>query len=203
MTLKDYVLENTDGFEKDFAISNFDQINSDAHHVVKIENRFSYENDDFLTFSNYVFSGKDIPERSDIDKRWIKFIFEITMKVTRRLSLDSLNNPKNAKKSLEQIQKVSDILKQFTNFELSTSTRKNIPEVDVDKTSDQKPKKNGLDIYDLADDPLYENADYYDIHTGNTYLLAQYNRARRFGLPVDGIHVIMADGTHCICRRME
>ena len=74
---------------------------------------------------------------------------------------------------------------------------------DVENTSDQKPDKTGLDIYDLADDPLYENADYYDIHTGNTYLLAQYNRARRFGLPVDGIHVIMSDGTHCICRRME
>ena len=72
---------------------------------------------------------------------------------------------------------------------------------DVENTSDHKPEKNGLDIYDLADDPLYENADYYDIHTGNTYLLAQYNRTRRFGLPVDGIHVIMADGTHCICRR--
>ena len=71
----------------------------------------------------------------------------------------------------------------------------------VEDTSEQKPVKKGLDIYDLADDPLYENADYYDIHTGNTYLLAQYNRARRFGLPVDGIHVIMADGTHCICRR--
>lgn len=74
---------------------------------------------------------------------------------------------------------------------------------DEEKTSDEKPVKKGLDIYDLANDPLYENADYYDIHTGNTYLLAQYNRARRFGLPVDGIHVIMADGTHGICQRME
>ena len=73
---------------------------------------------------------------------------------------------------------------------------------DNENTSEQKPVKKGLDIYDLADDPLYENADYYDIHTGNTYLLAQYNRARRFGLPVDGIHVIMSDGAHGICQRM-
>lgn len=72
----------------------------------------------------------------------------------------------------------------------------------VEDTSEQKPVKKGLDIYDLADDPLYENADYYDIHTGNRYLLAQYNRARRFGLPVDGIHVIMADGTHGVCQHM-
>ena len=71
------------------------------------------------------------------------------------------------------------------------------------KENSKKNSCNGLDIYDLADDPLYENADYYDIHTGNTYLLSQYNRARRFGLPVDGIHVIMADGTHGICQRME
>jgi hypothetical protein len=53
--------------------------------------------------------------------------------------------------------------------------------------------KSGTDIYEIAKDPLYQNADYYDNHTGYIYQTAAYNRAKRFGLPTPGISVI--DGT--------
>ena len=71
------------------------------------------------------------------------------------------------------------------------------------KKSIQNSKKNsgnGLDIYELAKDPIYQNADYYDMHSGNVYHTAQYNRAKRFGLPVPGIYVTLADGSRGICR---
>ena len=140
------------------------------------------------------------------------------------------NSDENISSSELLVKIFSDILRRIKNIETLTESQwkdvtlviDNVDSIDqtnadklyleylnsstkdgVENASDQKPEKKGLDIYDLADDPLYENADYYDIHTGNTYLLAQYNRARRFGLPVDGIHVIMADGTHGICQRME
>jgi hypothetical protein len=50
--------------------------------------------------------------------------------------------------------------------------------------------KSGTDIYEIAKDPLYQNADYYDNHTGYIYQTAAYNRAKRFGLPTPGISVI-------------
>lgn len=59
---------------------------------------------------------------------------------------------------------------------------------------------DGIDIYELAKNPLYQYADYYDMHTGNVYHTAAYNRAKSFGLPVDGIHVTMADGSVGICQ---
>ena len=71
------------------------------------------------------------------------------------------------------------------------------------KKSIQNSKKNsgnGFDIYELAKDPLYQNADYYDMHTGNVYHTAAYNRAKRFGLPCPGIYVTLADGSRGICR---
>ena len=71
------------------------------------------------------------------------------------------------------------------------------------KKSIQNSKKNsgnGFDIYELANDPLYQNADYYDMHTGNVYHTAAYNRAKRFGLPCPGIYVTLADGSRGICK---
>ena len=59
---------------------------------------------------------------------------------------------------------------------------------------------DGINIYELAKNPLYQYADYYDMHTGNVYHTAAYNRAKSFGLPVDGIHVTMADGSVGICQ---
>lgn len=49
------------------------------------------------------------------------------------------------------------------------------------------------DIFEIA--KTYGEADYYDMVSGNTYLIAEYNRAKRFGLPtvVPGIRV-MRDG---------
>lgn len=44
----------------------------------------------------------------------------------------------------------------------------------------------GMDIYTYAEKM---DADYYDFHTGYTYLVRQYNRARMFGLPTPGIAV--------------
>jgi len=38
-----------------------------------------------------------------------------------------------------------------------------------------------MDIFELAE--VYGEADYLDINTGNIYLIAEYNRAKRFGLP--------------------
>ena len=71
------------------------------------------------------------------------------------------------------------------------------------KKSIQNSKKNsgnGFDIYELAKGPLYQNADYYDMRTGNVYHTAAYNRAKRFGFPCPGIYVTLADGSRGICR---
>ena len=38
------------------------------------------------------------------------------------------------------------------------------------------------------------DADYYDFHTGNTYLIQEYNRAKRLGLPTLGIRVVDPEG---------
>ena len=38
-----------------------------------------------------------------------------------------------------------------------------------------------MDIYKYAEETNYE-ADYYDMHTGYIYGVAEYNRARRLGL---------------------
>ena len=38
-----------------------------------------------------------------------------------------------------------------------------------------------MDIFELA--KTYGEADYFDMNTGNIYLIAEYNRAKRFGLP--------------------
>ena len=44
-----------------------------------------------------------------------------------------------------------------------------------------------MDIFNQA--AACPNADYYDIWTGNTYHIAEYTRAKRFGLPNLGIRV--------------
>ena len=38
-----------------------------------------------------------------------------------------------------------------------------------------------MDIFELAE--VYGEADYLDINTGYIYLIEEYNRAKRFGLP--------------------
>ena len=50
-------------------------------------------------------------------------------------------------------------------------------------------KKNdgNFDIYEYAEK---FDVDYYDMHTGRTYLVQEYNRAKRFGLPTVGIRVV-------------
>ena len=50
-----------------------------------------------------------------------------------------------------------------------------------------------MDIYKYAEETGYE-ADYYDMHTGYIYGVAEYNRARRFGLPVMPIKVYDQNG---------
>lgn len=49
------------------------------------------------------------------------------------------------------------------------------------------------DIFEIA--KQYGEADYYDMHTGYTYMTAEYNRAKRFGLPTLGIRVF-ENGVH-------
>ncbi len=43
-----------------------------------------------------------------------------------------------------------------------------------------------MDIYKYAEQ---YDADYFDMHTGNTYAIQEYNRARKLGLPTEGIKV--------------
>ena len=43
-----------------------------------------------------------------------------------------------------------------------------------------------MDIYEQAEK---FNADYYDPYTGNRYAIQEYNRARKLGLPTEGIKV--------------
>lgn len=48
-----------------------------------------------------------------------------------------------------------------------------------------------MDIYEQA---KQMDADYYDLNTGYTYLIQEYNRAIRFGLPTPGIRVQDSNG---------
>lgn len=68
-----------------------------------------------------------------------------------------------------------------------------IPVKEKKKETVQKSSgSHGTDIYELAE--TYGEADYYDIHTGYTYGIAAYNRAKRFGLPTPGILVYSESG---------
>ena len=58
------------------------------------------------------------------------------------------------------------------------------------------------DIYQIAKDPMYQNADYYDMNTGIIYDTADYNRAIRFGLPTNGIICTLPDGSKGIAREI-
>lgn len=48
-----------------------------------------------------------------------------------------------------------------------------------------------MDIYEQAKEM---NADFYDYRTGYTYLIQEYNRAVKLGLPTPGIRVMDSDG---------
>lgn len=48
-----------------------------------------------------------------------------------------------------------------------------------------------MDIYEYA---KKFNADYYDMHTGNTYAIQEYNRCLQLGLPTEGIKVYDSNG---------
>lgn len=48
-----------------------------------------------------------------------------------------------------------------------------------------------MNIYEQAE---MMDADYYDFHTGNTYMIQEYNRAKKLGLPTKGIRVVGPDG---------
>lgn len=56
------------------------------------------------------------------------------------------------------------------------------------------------DIYQIAKDPMYQNADYYDMSSGIIYHIADYNRAIRLGLPTPGIMYTLPDGSRGIAR---
>ena len=45
-----------------------------------------------------------------------------------------------------------------------------------------------MDIFEFA---KRNNCDYYDFHTGYTYHVQEYNRAKKFGLPTSGIRVTL------------
>ena len=44
-----------------------------------------------------------------------------------------------------------------------------------------------MDIFEQA--KKMPNADYYDMHTGYVYHISDYTRAKKFGLPTEGIRV--------------
>ena len=48
-----------------------------------------------------------------------------------------------------------------------------------------------MNIYEQAKEM---NADFYDYRTGYTYLIQEYNRAVKLGLPTEGIRVMDSDG---------
>ena len=50
-----------------------------------------------------------------------------------------------------------------------------------------------MDIYKYAADIDY-SADYMDMSTGNVYMIQEYGRALKFGLPTPGIRVKDSDG---------
>lgn len=59
------------------------------------------------------------------------------------------------------------------------------------------------DIYEIAKDPMYQNADYYEMSSGIIYHTADYNRAIRFGLPTTGIMCTLPDGSKRIARKIN
>ena len=50
-----------------------------------------------------------------------------------------------------------------------------------------------MDIFKYAKEINYA-ADYYDFYTGNTYLIQNYGKALKNGLPTNGIEVIDSCG---------
>lgn len=56
------------------------------------------------------------------------------------------------------------------------------------------------DIYQIAKDPMYQNADYYDMSSGIIYHTADYNHLIRLGLPTPGIMCTLPDGSGGIAR---
>jgi hypothetical protein len=78
---------------------------------------------------------------------------------------------------------VNVILDRLFNLFLDTA-------VESGMKSEKTSSHSGLDIYELAKDPMYQNADYYDLHSGMIYQTAAYNRAKKFGLPTLGIGVV-------------
>ena len=56
------------------------------------------------------------------------------------------------------------------------------------------------DIYEYADE---YNADYYDMNTGKTFHVQDYNRLRRMGLPTPGIAVTIDGILLGYAQRME
>ena len=50
-----------------------------------------------------------------------------------------------------------------------------------------------MNIFDYAKE---FNADYYDPRTGYIYKVQAYNKALKFGLPVEGIEVYDSDGNY-------
>ncbi len=56
------------------------------------------------------------------------------------------------------------------------------------------------DIYQIAKDPMYQNADYYDMSSGIIYHTADYNHLIRLGLPTPGIMCTLPDGSRGITR---
>lgn len=110
MTLKDYIFEHTDGFERKFVFSNIDHVIQTSQHCVKIENPFSNDKDDFLKFSNDIFSGANLPEKSK--REWVQFIINMTMKVTHKLyEIDHDRENYDVKKSLDHIENIVNTLK--------------------------------------------------------------------------------------------
>lgn len=59
---------------------------------------------------------------------------------------------------------------------------------------------SGFDIYEYA--KLYD-ADYYDMFTDYTYLIQEYNRAIRLGLPTPGIRIVCDGEVIGVARKMK
>lgn len=47
-----------------------------------------------------------------------------------------------------------------------------------------------MDIFEQA--RLFPNADYYDFHTGLIYHIQEYTKAKKMGLPTNGIRISSA-----------
>lgn len=77
-----------------------------------------------------------------------------------------------------------DMMKHLEEFKASQNTKMEQKSKEVNQAT--------LDLYKLASEM---NADYYDMKTGRTYLIQDYNRTKSFGLPTPGIYVREWDGT--------